>query len=937
MKKKEVDNSNLKKNVLRIVGARENNLKNITVSIPKSTVTVITGPSGSGKSSLAFDVIHTEGQRRFLGGVSSFARSVLDIGSKPDVDRIEGISPTIAIDQKSVMGSPRSTVGTLSEIYDYLRAIFVGGGSVHCPQCKKELQKKSVHEMTKEIIKECLDQGICISAFVKKNEKETLAFQLERWKRLGVKKVFIKDEEILLSEISFSDWNDIESLEFSLDQFFLKKDFLDNERLAQSLEKAFLEGDGLALVRCGKKIFHFRRQWYCEKCFIRIPDFTAGHFSFNHPEGACRECSGLGERLILDPDLAITSQRLTLEEGALGHLTRFLGKRSASNSFFNTLEKFASRHSIDIKIPLGALSSIEKKKLFYSTKEEKSSYEGIVSFLGRKHKESTSESMRLELEKCMQCKVCDVCGGRRLRKESLAVTYAGKNIAEWSEVSLEDFHQECLEVVRKNKDTKEFFYLGLHTLFKELIVRAKTLCEVGLGYLSLHRTTLTLSGGESQRIRLAVQLISELSGVLYVLDEPSRGLHPRDTKRLIQTFVSLRDRGNTVLVVEHDRDIITHADWLVDIGPGAGKEGGEILFSGNLKQASQTKTLTTEYLFGKRKISSGKHRGGEGRWIVVRGAKQHNLKNITVRIPLGLMTVITGVSGSGKSTFVHSILSRALRQHFFRSKKKPGKYSSLTGVKYLDKVITITQAPIGKSSRSNVATYSGIFSSIRILFSQTKQAKDRLYDAGRFSFNLKGGRCEFCQGEGMKKIEMYLLPDQYIQCEVCQGNRYSKETLEIRYKGMNIADVLNMSVEYAKVFFADQPLIAEKLSVLERVGLGYLRLGQGAPDLSGGEAQRIKLATELSRKSTGKTLYILDEPTVGLHFEDTRKLLEILDDLVDRGNSVLMVEHNTDVIRYADHIIDFGPEGGEKGGNIIFEGTPRELKKCSQSITGAFL
>ncbi len=729
----------------------------------------------------------------------------------------------------------------------------------------------------------------------------------------------------------------MESLEFFLDQFFLKKGAVDNERLAQSLEKAFLEGDGLAIVRCGKKIFHFRRQWYCDTCCIRIPDFTAGHFSFNHPEGACRECSGLGERLVLDPDLAITSNRLTLEEGALGHLTRFLGKRSAPHSFFHSLEKFALQHSIDITIPLGMLKVTQKKKLFYSIKEEKSSYEGIVSFLGRKHKESTSESMRLELEKCMQCKVCDVCEGKRLRKESLAVTYEGKNIAEWSEMSLEDFYQKCLEVVRNNKHRKEFFYLGLHTLFKELIVRARTLCEIGLGYLSLHRTTLTLSGGESQRIRLAVQLISELSGVLYVLDEPSRGLHPRDTKRLIQTFVSLRDRGNMVLVVEHDRDIITHADWLVDMGPGAGKEGGEILFSGNLKQASHVKTLTTEYLFGKKKISSGKHRSGEGKWIVVKGARQHNLKNITVRIPLGRMTVIAGVSGSGKSTFVHSILSRALKQHFFRSKKKPGKYTSLSGVQHLDKVITITQAPIGKSSRSNVATYSGMFSSIRTLFSQTKQAKDRLYDAGRFSFNLKGGRCEFCQGEGMKKIEMYLLPDQYIQCEVCQGDRYSKETLEIRYKGMNIADVLNMSVEYARVFFADQSLIAEKLSVLERVGLGYLRLGQGAPDLSGGEAQRIKLATELSRKSTGKTLYILDEPTVGLHFEDIRKLLEILDDLIERGNSVLMVEHNTDVIRYADYIIDFGPEGGEKGGNIIFEGTPRELKKYSKSITGKFL
>jgi excinuclease ABC subunit A len=807
------------KRSIGVFGARENNLKNVDVSIPKNAVVVITGPSGSGKSTLAFDVLHAEGQRRFLEGMSSYARSVLDIGGRADVDRIEGLSPTIAIDQKSVGRSPRSTVGTLSEIYDYLRSTFAQFGERMCDIC-----------------------GGLISGEV------------------------------------------------------------------------------------------------CARCASPAERFTAQHFSFNHPRGACPICGGLGERLAMDPARAITSERLTLEEGALGPLNRFFGRTDSPRSFWASLVRFARENAIDISRPLEDIPHRQRKLLWYSTAKDAKTFEGIFPFLERKHRETESDATRAEMERAMRREPCDACLGKRLRKESLAVRFDGSDIAEWADSSVDVVANRCRALIEAS-DAQTSRGVVLVASLREILLRAEAIGRVGVGYLSLSRTTMTISGGEAQRIRLAVQITSDLSGIAYVLDEPSMGLHPRDTKKLIETLQDLRNSGNTVIVVEHDRDIIESADAMVEIGPGAGEEGGEVLFSGSVQEAIQYKTHTAKYLSLPSAFPDRKRRIlNDSKQIIVRGAREHNLKNIDVAIPLGVMTVIAGVSGSGKSTFVHLILSRELKRRLYRAKEKPGAFSSIAGVRYIDKVVTITQSAIGRSSRSNVATYTGIFSLVRELFAATPEAQRRKFDASRFSFNLKGGRCEECQGEGARKIEMYLLPDRFEPCEVCAGMRYNRETLAVRFGGATIADVLDMSVRHARKFFADcHPVLERKLETLERVGLGYIRLGQGAPDLSGGEAQRIKMAKELSRASAGKTLYLLDEPTVGLHFGDVEKLLKVLDDLVDRGNTVVMVEHNTDVIRRADWMIEFGPEGGENGGNIVFSGRPTQSKRCAKSKTGKFL
>lgn len=782
-------------------GARENNLKNIDVALRKGELTVITGPSGSGKSSLAFDILHREGQRRFLEGMSSYVRSILDIAGKPDMDRIEGLAPTIAIDQKSVHRSVRSTVGTLSEIYDYLRVLFA----------------------------------------------------------------------------------------------------------------------------------QFGTRTHGEEAGV----LTARNFSFNHPQGACPVCGGLGEQLVIDPDLAVTSGRLTLEEGALGPLSRFFGRADSKRSFWSSVVRFAGKHDIDLTVALGEMSKRDRTLLFYSTEKDKKDFEGIFPFLERKYRETSSESTRTEMERVMRRERCAVCAGKRLNAESLSVVFHDLDIAEWSDRSVEEIARVCREILKKtNVKTARGAALGV--LLREIIVRAETISRVGIGYLSLSRTTMTISGGEAQRIRLAVQLVSGLSGITYVLDEPSMGLHPRDTRSLIRALRDIRDAGNTVVVVEHDRDIIEAAARIVEIGPGAGEEGGELVFSGSIEEAKKRGTPTAKHLFV-RQTFKRKARAGSGKSITVSGARENNLKDATVSIPLETLTAITGVSGSGKSTFVHTILARALRKKFYQAKDKPGAFGKMTGVGHIDKVITITQSAIGRSSRSNVATYTGIFSLVREIFAQTPEAVARKFSAAQFSFNLKGGRCEECQGEGVRKIEMHLLPDQFEPCEVCGGSRYGEATLAVKYKKKTIADVLDMSVREALVFFEDCEQLSHKLETLERVGLGYIRLGQGAPHLSGGEAQRVKMAKELARTSTGKTLYLLDEPTVGLHFDDVERLLSVLDDLVDRGNTVVMVEHNTDIIRRSDWMIDFGPEGGERGGEVVFAGIPEASRRCADSRTGVIL
>jgi len=933
-KSKDKEYKNVCKEVLRVIGAKENNLKNVSVDIPKNTLAVITGLSGSGKSSLAFDVIHAEGQRRFLEGMSSYARNVLDIRSKPDVDAIERLSPTIAIDQKNIGRSPRSTVGTLSEISDYFRTLFACYGSVHCPHCKKILERKTVREMMEDIVDRWKGSEIDIVGVLEKNDGKEEE-KLERYQHAGYTKGKVNNREVSLEEMKLLLKNgELKKGEVVVDRLRIDKKRPDRERIMDSLEAVFGEGNELAFVSCGEEQISYRRDWFCEDCCVCVPELTAKHFSFNHPEGACSFCGGLGERQTLDPNQIVTSKRLTLEEGALGSLTRFLGRTSSRSSFYRTLEVFARSQDIDLLLDVEHMPKEHFNLLLHSSKKTKNDFEGIIPFLERKYRESTSQNMRLEIEKCMHTKKCDECQGRRLRKESLAVTFSGKNLYQWGELPLRDLERISRDILHKEEKGERS---SLYGIFQEITLRSRILNDVGVGYLTLGRTTMTISGGEAQRIRLAVQLVSELSGVLYILDEPSRGLHPRDTHQLIETLNRLRRAGNSVLVVEHDRDIIEASDWIVDVGPGAGEEGGEIIFSGEKNDLWESQTLTAQYLRGDRSfIRKNTPRLGK-EFLTVTGAQQNNLKNITVNIPLECMTVITGVSGSGKSTFVHQILSRALKRRLYNTKDDPGKYETLSGADSIDKVITMTQSPIGRTSRSNVATYTGIFSLIREVFAQVPQAKSRHFGSAHFSFNLKGGRCESCHGEGVRKIEMYLLPDRYAECEVCRGTRYARETLDVKYKGETIADVLDMSVSYAKVFFAEHGLIQEKLDVLEKVGLGYLRLGQGAPDLSGGEAQRIKLATELARKSTGDTLYILDEPTVGLHFEDIRLLLEVLDDLVKKGNTVIMVEHNIDVIRHADHIIDFGPEGGDGGGEIVCVGSPEEIRLCKQSQTGRFL
>ncbi len=925
------------KSKIIVRGARVNNLKNIDVEIPRDKLVIITGLSGSGKSSLAFDVIYAEGNRRYLEGMSGYATQFLDVSAKPDVDRIENLTPTISIDQRSIGRSSRSTVGTLTEIYDYLRILFAKIGVPHCPHCKTPLEKISNQEVLDDIL-DFADKSNIIILGKLNNRDGKWEESLKNISQLGYARLRINGKIMLTSDIlDRKEFKDIFRAEVVVDRLILNKKAPDQERILDSIETAFKLSRGVAMVICDDDVEKiYNRDFVCKKCSFEVGDITPKHFSFNSPEGACQHCLGLGIIKEIDEDLLIPNKNLTLAEGAIFSWNRSCLKSSVFSGGTNILEVLGKQYGFSINTPIKKISREQLNIILYGSNDPKIIFEGVIPAMKKKYEEANAGYLKSEIEKYMVEKECPLCSGKRLKSEYLAVLVLGKSIDQIVDMSLDEFIAFLNELEEaKIGLTKKNIVVPLS---KEMHLRAMALQNVGLEYLTLSRGANSLSGGEGQRIRLSSQIGSELSGITYVLDEPSIGLHSRDTEKLIETMNELREAGNSLLVVEHDEAIIRSADWIIDLGPGAGEYGGEIVFSGELNRMLKTKTLTAEYLNGKKQIGEKKQiRKGSGKTIEILGASERNLKNIDVIFPLGKFISVTGVSGSGKSTLVSDILSRALTKYFFKSKELPGKHRKIKGIENIDKVISVDQAPIGRTPRSNAATYTGVFTLIREAFSETEEAKARGYDAGRFSFNMKGGRCEDCQGEGQKKIEMHLLPDVYVPCETCDGTKYNQRTLDIEYRGVNISQVLDMSVSYAAVFFKNSKLILEKLIALEKVGLGYLKLGQSAINLSGGEAQRIKLATELARRSTGKTLYILDEPTIGLHFEDIRKLLNVLNALVDKGNTVLVVEHNTDVIKNSDWVIDLGPEGGSGGGEIVYCGVPQNLKKCKKSWTGKYL
>lgn len=939
------------KDYIIVKGARVNNLKNIDINIPRNKFVVITGISGSGKSSLAFDTIYAEGNRRYMESLSSYARSFLNIAAKPDVDKIENLSPPISIDQRSVSRSPRSTVGTLTEIYDYLRVLFAKIGKAHCPDCGMLMQKRSNEEILQDFLSLPEKTQIAILSKPKEDHKNSREI-LKGIQRDGYARVRFNEKIMTASEASMIVCDEIlAKIEIVIDRLILDGKNRDKERILDSIETAIKMGGGsmIALIDNEKEI-KYNRDFVCQQCKVRIQEITPRHFSFNSPEGACPECSGLGLKMEIDPDVVIPNKNLSLAEGAIRPWSKTGGKNGGQNTYLLLLKALARKYKFSINVPVGKLSSEHLKLLLYGSPEgilldggydmggikTILSFQGVIPDLKSKYLETKSDYLRREIERYMLPKVCSLCGGKRLKKEFLAVLVEDKSIDDAVNLSvsglklfLSGFNEWNME--KKDKEIAQ-------PLVREMVERLKALEDVGLEYLTMARSAETVSGGEAQRIRLAVQIKSELSSIIYVLDEPSIGLHSRDTEKLIKTVKLLRDTGNSLIIVEHDPEIMKASDWIIDMGPGAGEDGGEIIFEGTPQELLRSKSSTAQYLSGKKKVfEKNEFRPKNKKYLEIINAEEHNLKNIDVKIPLERFVAVCGVSGSGKSTLVNDILAKALARHFYKAKAVPGKHKSVIGLENIDKIINITQDPIGQTPRSNAATYTGVFSHIRELFANTQEAKNRGYASSRFSFNMKGGRCESCQGEGMRKIEMHLMPDMYVKCEICGGTRYNRKTLEIEHQCVNIAEVLDMSVSFALKFFKKYPLIVEKLKTMEDVGLGYLKLGQSAPNLSGGEAQRIKLATELSRKSTGRTLYILDEPTIGLHFEDIRKLLGVLDALVEKGNTVLVVEHSADVIKSADWVIELGPEGGEKGGKIVFEGTPDKLKKNTKSWTGKYL
>ena len=932
-------------NVIKIIGAREHNLKNIDVEIPRDKLVVITGLSGSGKSSLAFDTIYAEGQRRYVESLSSYARQFLGLMEKPDVDQITGLSPAIAIDQKSTSRNPRSTVATVTEIYDYLRLLFARVGTPHCPVCNKEVKARSSQSIIDEILNLPEGDRYYILAPIVKDKKGEFIHVPEQYMRLGFARVRVDGVVYALDEFPDLEKNKRHNIEIVIDRVLLSKSI--ESRLSQSIEQALETGSGFFMLLNAEtnKITTYSKSFACpDHPEIEIPNLEPRLFSFNSPIGACPTCSGLGFRMEVDPSLVL-NPNLTISEGAI----RAYNRANVDSWYITKIAAVGERFGFSVREPVRDISDENIFRILYGTDKEiyklklhngrtyNATYEGVIPNLERRYRESDSEFIRKDIERFMRELECSTCHGKRLKSVVLAVTVFGKSIIDIVSMSV----SELLAVLYEDADKLSLDQKKIaDSIIKEIHSRLSFMQDVGLGYLTLARAANTLSGGEAQRIRLATQIGAGLQGVLYVLDEPSIGLHQRDNDRLISTLKHLRDLGNTVLVVEHDEDTIRQADYLLDIGPGAGEHGGYVVASGTPEVVSKNEdSITGRYLSGKDKIPVPKNRRkiDSDRKLIVKNAYENNLKNIDVEIPLGVMTVVTGVSGSGKSTLVNDIIANELQARLMRAKTIAGHHDDILNINLLDKAVVIDQSAIGKTPRSNPATYTGVFTAIRELFASTPEANIRGYKAGRFSFNIKGGRCENCQGDGIIKIEMHFLPDVYTTCSECHGKRYNKEALQVTYKGKNISDVLEMTVSEATEFFSNLPNIHRKLSVLKEVGLGYIRLGQSATTFSGGEAQRIKLATELAKKPTGKTIYILDEPTTGLHSADVKKLLAILNKLVDNKNTVLIIEHNLDVIKTADHIIDLGPEGGANGGTILATGTPEKIAESKNSYTGKYL
>ncbi len=930
--------------VIRVTGAREHNLKNISVEIPRDKLVVITGLSGSGKSSLAFDTIYAEGQRRYVESLSSYARQFLGLMEKPDVDQIDGLSPAISIDQKSTSRNPRSTVATVTEIYDYLRLLYARIGIPHCPVCGKEVSRRTPQDIIDEILKLPESSRVMLLAPIAKGKKGEFAHVPEQYRRLGFARARVDGVVYSLDEFPELDKKYKHDIEIVVDRIALSEDM--RGRVSQSVEQALEIAEGVVEVLDvdAEDSYIYSQRYACvDHPNEEIPELEPRLFSFNAPQGACPVCTGLGSRLEVDPEL-VFNPNLTIAEGAIRPYNRV----NSDAWYMKRLAAVADAHSFSLKVPVKELPAEALQKVLYGTGDQKyrislgdgraydSTYEGVIPNLERRHRETDSDFMKKDIERFMRTKECTACKGARLKPVVLAVTIHGLSIMDITSLGVED----ALDLFANKLKLSEQELFIAQQILKEITSRLGFMNNVGLNYLELARAANTLSGGEAQRIRLATQIGSGLQGVLYVLDEPSIGLHQRDNDRLIATLKHLRDLGNTVLVVEHDEDTIRHADYLLDIGPGAGVHGGNVVAFGTPAEVAENpKSITGRYLSGTEKIDVPKKRRTlqKDRALVVMGARENNLKNIDVSIPLGVMTMVTGVSGSGKSTLVNDILAKELSARLHRAHAIPGTHDNIEGIEQLDKVIVIDQSAIGRTPRSNPATYTGVFTAIRELFAGTPEANIRGYKAGRFSFNVKGGRCENCQGDGVIKIEMHFLPDVYVTCDVCKGKRYNREALEIKYKDATISDLLEMTIDQAAEFFANIPAIARKLDTLVDVGLGYIRLGQPATTFSGGEAQRIKLASELSRRSTGKTLYILDEPTTGLHSADVKRLLGILQKLVEGGNSMVIIEHNLDMIKAADHIIDMGPEGGAGGGRVVATGTPEEITKVTASFTGAYL
>lgn len=933
---------------IRIKGARQHNLKNINVDIPRDKMVVITGLSGSGKSSLAFDTIYAEGQRRYVESLSSYARQFLGQMDKPDVDYIEGLSPAISIDQKTTSRNPRSTVGTVTEIYDYLRLLFARTGHPHCPKCGKLVNQQTIDQMLDKLLALEEKTKLLILAQVIRSKKGEHKKVLENIHREGFSRVRIDDvmynlddgDEIKLEKTKKH------TIEVVVDRLAIREGI--RQRLAESMETALKLGEGVVYVQIvDGELMMFSQNFACADCGISLPEIAPRMFSFNSPFGACPACSGLGSNMEFDLDLILQDKNLSLAQGAI----QAIGINTKSYAMCQ-MGAYLEKHGYDLDTPWNLLSEEIQDKLLYGTGDEiisfgyenmfgvykihQKTFEGIMPMLTRRYKEADSDMMRENYEQYMTESPCPVCKGARLKPEVLSITVGEKNINEVTDLTVRDCDNFFTEAERSFTEKEAKI---AKQIMKEIHARLGFLITVGLEYLTLSRAAGTLSGGEAQRIRLATQIGSGLVGVLYILDEPSIGLHQRDNEKLLTALKNLRDLGNTLVIVEHDEDTMYAADHIIDIGPGAGSNGGYVVAEGTAEEIKKIEnSITGQYLSRRKFIPVPEiRRSGNGKFLQIKGAAEHNLKNISVKFPLGTFTVITGVSGSGKSTLINEILYKGIASKLYKTKGKPGKFKELLGMEFIDKVIDIDQSPIGRTPRSNPATYTGVFDAIRTLFSQTSEGRMRGYKPGRFSFNVKGGRCEACKGDGIIKIEMHFLPDVYVPCEVCHGDRYNHETLEVKYKGKSISDVLNMTIEEAVVFFENVPKIYNKIKVMQDVGLGYVKLGQPATTLSGGEAQRVKLATELSRRSTGKTVYILDEPTTGLHSADIHKLLGILQRLVDGGDTVIVIEHNLDVIKTADHIIDLGPEGGDRGGTIVATGTPEEIVKVKASYTGKFL